>query len=348
MNQAKAVLTDFLRKYCPNPSLIEASIERLGLWDVREFAPDEHLCRTADRAEACWLILAGQAEVIEDGRSITFRTAGEMVGEQGLLTTLVGNDGQRTADIIVRGGLKAVCFGAGLQDKMTPEERAAWSLTLAAVVNEKLAQATTQRAAFRRSIEDRDALLARFADGDALAIVRRAVEEDAPSVVSRDVVIWFSDIANFSTWAADKAPEEVARLARTLTGIQIELIRAANGQIDKLIGDGVMAVWFVDASAQKRRASVAAVECAVKAAAQVNAFLTSEGVAEMLAIRIGLHYGQAMFGDFGAKERIAVTVLGHDVNLASRYEQAKQVDLAPVRVSQTLKELVDASPGERE
>jgi class 3 adenylate cyclase len=166
--------------------------------------------------------------------------------------------------------------------------------------------------------------------------------------VSRELIIWFSDIANFSSWASNKSPEEVASLARALTGLQIERVREAGGQIDKLMGDGVMAIWFIDTAARRSRLPTAAVECARKVAAEVGALLESKKLDKELAIRIGLHSGRASFGDFGSQQRIAVTVLSHDVNLASRYEQAKAEGLPPVRVSPSLKDLVESCPTERD
>lgn len=349
MGSVHSIRKEFLDQYCPDPALLAAAIDRLGLWNVQETGPDEYVCRAEDRAEACWIIVSGQVEIVDGGKSIVFRRAGEMIGEQAFLTTLLGKGwGRRTADIIARGPLKLVCFDASLQEKLTPEERAAWSLTLAAVVNEKLTQATHQRADFRQSIADRDSLLARFAEGDALGIVRKATEDESAPVVSREVIVWFSDIANFSTWAATKPPEEVARIARALTGRQIERIREAGGHIDKLMGDGVMAVWFIDTAERRSRLPAMAVECGRKVAAEVGAFLESEKLDKELAIRIGMHSGRASFGDFGAQQRIAVTVLSHDVNLASRYESAKADGLHPVRVSPPLKALVESSSTERD
>jgi hypothetical protein len=47
-------------------------------------------------------------------------------------------------------------------------------------------------------------------------------------------IVYFSDLANFSVWAADQDPAEVAVHLRELAKIQIDLIRKAGGQIDKL------------------------------------------------------------------------------------------------------------------
>lgn len=339
----KDVRAAFLAKHCPDPPLLEAAIDRLGLWGLRDLAPGTHLCRSGDRAEACWLIVSGQIEIEGDGTSVTFRTAGEMVGEQAFITTLLGKEpGLRTADMIARGGVKVVCFDASLQERFSFEEKAVWSLTLASVVNKKLEEATHQRAELRHALTDRNALLNRFAEGDALSIVLKAVEGGTATVVTREVIVWFSDIANFSTWAADKSPERVADLARKLTDCQMDCIRAAEGHIDKLLGDGVMAVWFIDTIDRRSRLPLRAVECARTVNAKIQDLLHAEGLGDVLGIRIGLHCGHACFGDFGAKERIAVTVLGNDVNLAARYEQAKHEDLMPIRVSPALKNLVEA------
>lgn len=347
MGSLNDVRAGFLARFCPDPPLIEAAFQRLGLWDVREFGPDHVLCRAGDHAEACWLIVQGQIEIVGAEQSIRFRTVGELVGEQALLSALGGKAGTRTADLVSRGPLKVVCFDAGLQEKLTSEEKAVWALTLGLVVNEKLAEATKQRAEFRTAVAAREALLTRFAEGDALGLVRRAVEEQSEPIVRRDSIIWFSDIANFSTWAADKEPAMVAALVRKLTGAQMRVIRAGEGQIDKLIGDGVMGLWFVDTQERKRRLSVGAVECAIQAVGEVTTVLKSEGLDGILGIRVGLHTGPAMYGDFGAEGRIAVTLLGHDVNLASRYEQAKAAGLTPIRISKPLKELVESSSAQR-
>ncbi|MET4445946.1 class 3 adenylate cyclase [Bradyrhizobium sp. GM2.2] len=62
-----------------------------------------------------------------------------------------------------------------------------------------------------------------------------------------------------------------------------------------------------------------------------------------LGLRIGLHAGDVAFGDFGAENRIAVTLLGGTVNTAARYEQAKSSELGEIRISPTLRDLMVGS-----
>jgi class 3 adenylate cyclase len=199
-------------------------------------------------------------------------------------------------------------------------------------------------------IGDRDALLRRFAEGESLRLVQTAVGEDQRPVQPREIIVWFSDIANFSTWSKNQRAEVTAKLARKLAEIQIDLIREHGGMIDKLMGDGVMAIWFIDTQVEKKSAPYKAIRCAQAVVSAVLTELRSQKLDQIdkpLDIRIGMHCGKVAFGDFGAENRIAVTVLGDTVNLASRYEQAKPDEgqqLGRIRISPQLKDHIDKSP----
>ena len=325
--------------------MILNAINRLNLWIIIDKSPGEFLCVQGEDADSCWIILEGEIEVQDKGRTITYRNSGEMIGEQALLQS-PGNKiakARRSADLIARSQTRLACIDAAFQEELTAEEKLAWVTTLSAVINEKLEQATRDRARLQSFIYDRDTLLARFADGHALGLVKRAIDEAAPPVQYRDVIVWFSDIASFSAWSSGQSAQETARIIKVLTGIQIDLIRQMGGQVDKLIGDGVMAIWFIDTEARRLSNPRKAIECAQAIVAKVQAALKSEELHDILDIRIGMHSGRAAYGDFGAKMRIAVTVLGDTVNLAARYEQAKAKGLGRIRISPTLKELVDAA-----
>jgi class 3 adenylate cyclase len=124
-----------------------------------------------------------------------------------------------------------------------------------------------------------------------------------------------------------------------LATIQIDLIRSADGTIDKLLGDGVMAYWFIDTSQRAVTEPKKAISCARTAIERVRETIKSEGLEAVLDIRAGLHCGPVEFGDFGAADRIAVTILGETVNLAARFEQAKSPALGALRISPELKML---------
>src|SRR5882672_4187506 len=331
-------LDRFLKEHCPDPALIRSAITRAQLWAVAEYLPDEMICRRGDRVRACWLVLSGQIEIRADDQTVAFRGAGELVGEPGLLHFLAGKTGARTADIKACGPVRLLCIDASFQQNLTDQEKVVWIQTLADVVNSKLEQATQGRSELRSSAAEHELLLRRFSDGDALGIVKMAASGQAGPVQNREAIVYFSDLANFSVWAAEQRPADVARHLRELATIQIDLIRKAGGQIDKLMGDGVMAYWFIDTAEREMIEPPAVMDCARRIVDESMRYIEDQRLD--LGIRIGLHAGNVSFGDFGAENRIAVTILGATVNLAARYEQAKSPDLGQIRLSPHLRDLI--------
>lgn len=310
-------------------------------WTISDKTSGEYLCREGDHANAIWLILDGLVEICSEGKHIRFRQSGELIGEQAFLRSLNGGSATRKADMIARGNVKLACIDAAFHEHLNPEQRTLWFQTLAILVNEKLEQATEGRATLQGFVDQRDRLLERFAEDDALGLVKRAVDDDAGGLVQdREAIVWFSDIAGFSSWSKQQSPEEAARIIRTITGLQIDRVRGFFGLVDKLMGDGLMAFWFLDSPDRRKRNPPAALECAKSVVAKVREFLADQELTEQLDIRIGLHCGRAAFGDFGAGNRIAVTLIGSTVNTAARYEQVKGEHFGRIRISPELRSLI--------
>ncbi len=319
--------------------MIRSALTRDPLCGVSDHVADEVICRRGDSVEGCWLILSGQLEIRSDEQNVTFRGAGEMVGEQGLLHILSGKTAARTADIKASGPVRLLHVDAAFQDRLVDgPEKTAWILTLAGVVNMKLEQATKGRSQLRSSAGEHEMLLRRFADEDALGIVKMATSGQTRPAQRRRAIVYFGDIANLSLWSVDKDPTEVARHLRELATIQIDAVRKERGQVDKLIGEGAMAYWFIDTAERERREPPAVIKCAKSITEKASRYFDEHRLP--LGIRIGLHAGDVSFGDFGADNRIAVTVLGATVNTAARYEQAKSPDLGSIRISPTLRDLL--------
>jgi class 3 adenylate cyclase len=346
----RQVLKEFFDRYCPKPELIEPLVN----WTIGEARGGDFLLRGDTPADTCWLIIRGRVEITLDGRFITERHSGDFIGEQAYLQRTIGKPKRQVPQAEIKALGDDVSFfsiGPDFEDQLNQADlrdaKEVWQQTLAAVMNDKLGQAITDRAELRRRVDNRGDWLDRFADGQALELVRTAAYEGRQQVRKREVIIWFSDIANFSKWSERHRdrPDEIGNIARRLTGIQIEEIRAANGLIDKILGDGVMAFWFIDSDDLKKRVPYKAIACAMTVAERIKKELETLGLSDGLDVRIGMHKGKVSFGDFGIpgpKGRIAVTILGDAVNKASRYEAAKATDLPRIRVSPELKHLVDA------
>jgi class 3 adenylate cyclase len=118
----------------------------------------------------------------------------------------------------------------------------------------------------------------------------------------------------------DLSPVRTADLVQRFFNAQAEAIERHSGYIDKFMGDGLMAFWILssDEAAARRKAcedALVAAEEAVRSVAQIHIG------AEPLELRVGLHVGPVLSGDFGSAHRHQFTLIGSAVNKAARLEQ---------------------------
>jgi adenylate cyclase len=141
----------------------------------------------------------------------------------------------------------------------------------------------------------------------------------------RDMTIFFLDIAHFTTISEKMTPEALIQfLNRYLTALTDDIF-ANNGVVDKYIGDCIMAFWNapLDEKDHRRKACLAAVAC-VKTIERLNKEFLDPSMPETPTVRIGLNSGEVVVGNTGSARKLAYTVLGDDVNLASRLEGANK------------------------
>jgi len=136
----------------------------------------------------------------------------------------------------------------------------------------------------------------------------------------RELSIFFSDIADFTSISERLTPEElVQRLGVYFNGMSRIVLDNA-GTLDKYIGDAIMAFW----GAPLPRENHASLACA--SALKCQQYL--DRLAIDLAVeshpvfrtRIGIHTGEVIVGNIGYEERMNYTIIGDAVNLASRLE----------------------------
>ncbi|MBM4285260.1 MAG: CHASE2 domain-containing protein [Deltaproteobacteria bacterium] len=136
----------------------------------------------------------------------------------------------------------------------------------------------------------------------------------------RRVTLFFSDLAGFTGISEGLTPEELVGLLNDYLSRMTEIIMEEGGTVDKFEGDAIMAFWGapLEQEDQARRACRAALR-QVRALDDLNQSLRSQGL-PALAMRIGLHTGEAVVGNLGSAKRFDYTVIGDTVNLASRLE----------------------------
>lgn len=182
---------------------------------------------------------------------------------------------------------------------------------------------------YRFLVADRDKRLLRgsFALYLAPALIEKMLASSRPPQLggeTRNVTVFFSDLAGFSTLTETMAPADVVALMNEYLSAMTEVIEAHGGFVDKYIGDAIVAVFGapVDDPAHAANAVRAALGCR-RRLEEINS--GAPGLAgRTLAQRIGLNSGEALVGNIGSRRRFNYTVMGDTVNLASRLEGANK------------------------
>lgn len=136
------------------------------------------------------------------------------------------------------------------------------------------------------------------------------------------LTLMFSDIENFTGITEQTKPEELINRLYDYFSLFAHTITDNKGTIDKYIGDSIMAFWGapvnIDVKTHARLACLAALTCQMQGFNLSNVWLR-EGKPKFRT-RFGIHTGEVVVGNMGSDERINYTVLGDNVNLASRLE----------------------------
>jgi DNA-binding response OmpR family regulator len=133
----------------------------------------------------------------------------------------------------------------------------------------------------------------------------------------RNVSIMFSDLVGFTPMSASLTPVQLISLLNDYFDVMCPIVKQFAGDIDKFIGDAIMAV-FEDVRGHEPPPFRAA-RAALAMQAAMPAF--NEGRAIQLAMRIGINTGPVVRGDLGSRVfRRDYTVIGDTVNQANRYE----------------------------
>ncbi len=139
---------------------------------------------------------------------------------------------------------------------------------------------------------------------------------------SKDVTIFFSDIRGFTDFSEGHTAEEVVLMLNEYFEVMVSIITKNGGVVDKFIGDAIMAVWGVPhkTDSDAENAVRACLEMRI-ALSELNDKRISKSLSP-IKIGIGLHSGIVVSGTVGSSERMEYTVIGDNVNTASRIEAA--------------------------
>jgi class 3 adenylate cyclase len=341
-------LESFLGRIAEIPVLCnvpKSLLQQLTPEMLRTYEDGEIILQEGEPADRLIVILQGAAEIVRGGVFLVSRAANEMIGEQGVVDEVA-----YSATAVACGKVETLAIPAKLAKEFLMDYR--FTLNLIKILSAKLREATSDEAvrlaqeekmfaAFRSHVHPRvlDDLLA------------KGIEDyGAPRYL--DCAILFADIRSYTSLSLEATPEQIVNeLSRYLDGM-IEIIHAHDGMIDKFIGDNVMAVWGFAQAEQRdgklrlppsasdfhrqnvftENSAVKALNCAIAMwqAAQNYSFR-----GRPIQIGIGLNYGTVFCGNVGNDRKRQFTVLGHPVNLASRFESLTKELNVPIVIGES-------------
>ena len=177
-----------------------------------------------------------------------------------------------------------------------------------------------------------------MSDGGVRAAEQLSAEKDFSRVRADqvDATLLFSDISGFTSMSARMTPREVVDVLNESFDALCVVIKEQGGDIDKFIGDAIMAV-FQSVPGETEPHALRAVRAAWRMQRALDAF--NDGRESALVMRIGLNSGPLIRGDIGSRfVRRDYTCIGDTVNRAQRHES--KCPLGGVLLSATVYERV--------
>ncbi|WP_428648995.1 adenylate/guanylate cyclase domain-containing protein [Roseibium sp.] len=278
------------------------------------YAEGEFICRPGDPARCLWIIVNGSVAVKQDDQTLFVRRRNEVIGEQ----HLVGNGYQRIYGLVANESNVEVLVVDKEKIETHPEAGVIWR-NIAKIISLKLRNATKKTASLGRQLADDTRILHAYTNQYALSRKMQAGGDHQTEYMVERAVIWFSDVVDFSKYTLKTSPDLIADVMQRFFNAQSAPIVERGGHIDKFIGDGLMAFWVLPGTGQDtKKICMDAVQAAEQATRDVGAIMIGNSP---LSLRVGLHVGLVISGDFGSATRHQFTLIGTEVNKAARLEQ---------------------------
>ena len=132
-------------------------------------------------------------------------------------------------------------------------------------------------------------------------------------------VVWYSDLIGFTRISDNESPAGVFAMLNDYAEAQVEAIEAHGGHVLKFIGDGILAIFPGDDTADACARALDAADDQQRRIAELNERRVAAG-APVTNTHLALHMGELLYGNVGSARRLDFTVLGPAVNEASRIE----------------------------
>lgn len=340
-------LTPRYREALRASGLIDGVDDVMAL-DPRPFRYSEGdvVCHRGETAHCLWVIVDGTVAVRDGSKTLFLRQPTAVVGEQNLL----GDGAVRWYDLVISQSPAELLAIEESRIEAHPARDRLWR-NIAKIVSLKLKEATGENEALQRQVTDDTRILHAYMNEYALSRRLQSGGERVTDYRVDRAVVWFSDVVNFSRYILDLPPSRTADVMQRFFNAQTQPIQDMGGHVDKFVGDGLMAFWVPPEADSVQSTCEAALRAAEQAVRKVRRIAIG---ANALDLRVGLHAGMVLSGDFGSATRHQFTLIGPEVNKAARLEQVHRADirkgaaeLGPIRISAEFRAELSAESRQR-
>lgn len=154
--------------------------------------------------------------------------------------------------------------------------------------------------------------------------IQRLIESKANFNMNGELevcTILFVDICNFTTISDSLNPTQIVAFLNEYFTIMTKIIMSYNGSVNKFIGDGMMAVFGAPVKTPNHALEAALAALEMKKHKNILRQKFSEKFQiNNFNIRVGINTGLVIYGNVGSLQRMDFTVIGDNVNIASRLE----------------------------
>ncbi|PKL50280.1 MAG: hypothetical protein CVV42_03225 [Candidatus Riflebacteria bacterium HGW-Riflebacteria-2] len=178
-------------------------------------------------------------------------------------------------------------------------------------------QVTEHEIAEKRRLQE---IFSRYTSAELIESLLRNPEKIDLGGVNKTAAIMFTDIVGFTAFSSRMNPKEVVILMNEYLSRMTEVILDYQGEIDKFIGDAIMARFGVLSDLPYPAKNAVEAACAMMEELELLSSDWANRGLQGFNIRVGIATGEVLAGNIGSSRRQEFTVMGTTVNLASRLE----------------------------
>lgn len=138
-----------------------------------------------------------------------------------------------------------------------------------------------------------------------------------------DVAVLFADVAGFTPMTEALPPYDVVHMLNRFFDGAGEVIESNGGRVDNYIGDAILALFGVDHEPQPTVAAIRSGLGLLEVARDLDHYV-KRIYGRSFRVRIGVDYGEVVFGLVGAEGSARETAIGDVVNVAARLQAANK------------------------